>query len=70
MPRSVGVFRRAGFAVEPYPVDWRTRGPADLVRPAARAAEGLRRSDAALREWIGLFMYRLAGYTSELFPGP
>src|SRR5882672_9405032 len=25
MPRSVGIFRKAGFAVEPYPVDWRTR---------------------------------------------
>jgi len=23
MPRSIGLFRKAGFAVEPYPVDWR-----------------------------------------------
>jgi uncharacterized SAM-binding protein YcdF (DUF218 family) len=23
MPRSVGLFRKAGFPVEPYPVDWR-----------------------------------------------
>ena len=23
MPRSVGLFRKAGFDVEPYPVDWR-----------------------------------------------
>src|SRR5258708_26278314 len=29
MPRSVGLFRRAGFAVEPYPVDWRVRGGHD-----------------------------------------
>jgi uncharacterized SAM-binding protein YcdF (DUF218 family) len=26
MPRSVGAFRKAGFAVEPYPVDWRVGG--------------------------------------------
>ena len=26
MPRSVGLFRKAGFNVEPYPVDWRTKG--------------------------------------------
>ena len=26
MPRSVGLFRKAGFAVEPYPVDWRVGG--------------------------------------------
>ena len=26
MPRSVGLFRKAGFEVEPYPVDWRVGG--------------------------------------------
>src|SRR5262249_20121851 len=26
MPRAIGVFRAVGFAVEAYPVDWRTRG--------------------------------------------
>ena len=26
MPRAVGCFRRVGFDVEAYPVDWRTRG--------------------------------------------
>ena len=36
MPRSIGAFRKAGFAVEPYPVDWRTRGPADLLAPVWR----------------------------------
>ena len=30
MPRSVGLFRKAGFAVEPYPVDWRVGGRDDL----------------------------------------
>ncbi len=27
MPRAIAAFRAAGFAVEAYPVDWRTRGP-------------------------------------------
>ena len=27
MPRSIGIFRKVGFAVEPYPVDWRIGGP-------------------------------------------
>ena len=31
MPRSVGLFRKAGFAVEPYPVDWRVGGRDDLM---------------------------------------
>jgi len=70
MPRSIGVFRRVGFAVEAYPVDYRTRGIEDLARPFPSLGEGLRRGDTAMREWIGLLMYRLAGRTSELFPGP
>jgi uncharacterized SAM-binding protein YcdF (DUF218 family) len=70
MPRSIGVFRRVGFAVEAYPVDYRTRGTEDLARPFPSLGEGLRRGDTAVREWIGLVMYRLAGRTSELFPGP
>src|SRR5260221_1354410 len=30
MPRSIGLFRKAGFAVEPYPVDWRVGGREDF----------------------------------------
>jgi len=70
MPRSVGVFRRIGFMVEAYPVDYRTRGIEDLARPFPSLGEGLRRGDIAVREWIGLLMYRMAGRTDELFPGP
>jgi len=70
MPRSIGVFRRAGFPVEAYPVDWRTRGVSDLVRPFTNVGDGLRRTDTAAREWSGLAMYRLLGFTAELFPGP
>ena len=29
MPRAIAAFRAAGFPVEAYPVDWRTRGPID-----------------------------------------
>ena len=31
LPRAIGVFRKAGFAVEAYPVDWRTRGSEDVA---------------------------------------
>jgi uncharacterized SAM-binding protein YcdF (DUF218 family) len=69
MPRSVGVFRKAGFAVEAHPVDWRTRGgSADVLRPFPTVGDGLRRTDTAVREWIGLIVYWLTGRTSELFP--
>ena len=68
MPRSVGVFRAAGFPVEAFPVDYRTRGAIDLLRPFATLGDGLRRTDTATREWVGLVMYRLAGRSEELFP--
>ncbi len=70
MPRAIGVFRQAGFSVEAYPVDWRTRGPVDLWRPFDRASDGLRRTDVAMREWTGLVVYWLTGCTSALFPAP
>jgi uncharacterized SAM-binding protein YcdF (DUF218 family) len=70
MPRSIGVFRRAGFAVEAFPVDWRTRGPVDVLRPFATMGDGLRRADTAMREWVGLAAYWLTGRSSALFPGP
>ena len=70
MPRAIAVFRAAGFPVEAYPVDYRTRGAIDLTRPFASLGDGLRRIDTATREWVGLMMYRLTGRTAELFPAP
>lgn len=70
MPRSMGAFRQAGFYVEPWPVDYRTRGMVDLTRPFDKVSEGLRRVDTAMREWVGLFAYWLTGRTDALFPAP
>jgi uncharacterized SAM-binding protein YcdF (DUF218 family) len=70
MPRAMGAFRRAGFDVEPWPVDYRTRGSADLTRPFDKVSEGLRRVDVSAKEWVGLLAYWLAGRTDSLFPGP
>src|SRR5437016_121618 len=68
--RAMGVFRKVGFPVEAYPVDWRTRGAKDVLRPFATVGDGLRRSDTAMREWVGLAVYWLMGRSSELFPAP
>lgn len=70
MPRAVGIFRQAGFRVEAYPVDFRTKGREDLLVPFASLAAGLARTDVAAREWAGLFFSWLAGRTPDLFPGP
>jgi len=70
MPRSVGLFRKVGFPVEPYPVDWRVGGREDLISFTNVAGDGLGRTDTAVREWMGLVAYRLTGRTDELLPGP
>ena len=70
MPRAVGSFRKAGFAVEAYPVGWRTKGPRDLWSLNPSPVAGLIASDAAVKEWVGLLAYWLAGRSSALFPGP
>jgi uncharacterized SAM-binding protein YcdF (DUF218 family) len=70
MPRSVGLFRKVGFAVEPYPVDWRVGGRRDVLSFSNVAIDGLGRTDVAIREWIGLIAYRATGKIDELLPGP
>jgi uncharacterized SAM-binding protein YcdF (DUF218 family) len=72
MPRAIGAFRKAGFPVEAYPVDWLGgRGPSwRWLLPSLSFPAGWGAFDAAAKEWIGLGAYWLAGYSSELFPGP
>ena len=70
MPRSVGVFRQAGFMVEAYPVDFRTSGEGDRRQPFASLARGLARFDLAAKEWVGLLAYFAMGRMEALFPKP
>jgi uncharacterized SAM-binding protein YcdF (DUF218 family) len=70
MPRSVGLFRKTGFVVEPYPVDWRVGGRGDLLSFTNIAIDGLGRTDLAVREWMGLIAYRATGKIDDLLPGP
>jgi uncharacterized SAM-binding protein YcdF (DUF218 family) len=70
MPRSIGLFRKAGFAVEAYPVDWRVGAREDLFKYYVVANDGLQLVDTGVREWLGLIAYRVAGSTDALLPGP
>ena len=70
MPRSVGLFRKAGFAVEPYPVDWRvgeTRRPFRVRQ--RRRSTGWGETDIAMREWMGLIAYRVTGQNRRVASG-
>ncbi|MBY0501852.1 MAG: YdcF family protein [Alphaproteobacteria bacterium] len=69
MPRSVGLFRKAGFNVIPYPVDYHTPGKYEMW-----FFLGLKLSldgwHASSREWLGMFMNYLMGRSNELYPSP
>lgn len=70
MPRSIGVFRKLGFAVEPIrSIGARAAGSMPPF-PSSRISEGLTRADTAIHEWIGLVAYRLSGRIDECLPGP
>lgn len=70
MPRAVGVFRKAGFPVEPYPVGWHTLPGANIWFVPRDLLDGIGALDAASHELVGLFAYWITGRSSELFPGP
>jgi uncharacterized SAM-binding protein YcdF (DUF218 family) len=70
MPRSMGLFRTAGFDVIAWPVDYRTGGAADTTRFMSRLDEGVQRVDTVVKELCGLAIYRLRGWTDALVPGP
>lgn len=70
MPRSVGLFRKAGFDVVPWPVDYRTSGAEGIGLFRDNPADSLQTSTMAIREWIGLVAYRAAGRIDQILPGP
>lgn len=62
MPRAAAVFRKAGFEVIPYPVDYRASaipmGP-EAYFPSAHA---LMKVSVGVKEYIGIAVYSLRGY--------
>ncbi len=69
MPRAVGVFRKIGWPVIPYPVDYHTGGP-QTVTDLPDVAGNLAAIGDALKEWVGLVAYYLLDRTDELWPAP
>lgn len=69
MPRAVGCFRKAGWRVTPYPVDFQY-GPDESFGLRFRPLNGLWELSAALHAWLGLGAYWLTGRTDSFFPAP
>lgn len=69
MPRAVGIFRKIGWSLIPYPVDYQT-AEIELFADWPDVAANLENVGVALKEWIGLVVYYALDRTDELFPGP
>jgi uncharacterized SAM-binding protein YcdF (DUF218 family) len=70
MPRAMGLFRKAGFAVRAFPVDYHTFGDSRDFLPNREPVRGLKLFEVAVHEWIGLAAYRLTGKIDVWFPAP
>jgi uncharacterized SAM-binding protein YcdF (DUF218 family) len=71
MPRAIGMFRKAGFAVEPYPFDnLKKREWSQILTLNSTFLARVNQADSAFHEWAGLIAYRLRGITTELLPSP
>lgn len=70
MPRAIGVFRKAGFPVIAFPVDYRARRDVWRLEFPGGAVGALALVESAAHEWAGLVAYRLTGKTDALFPAP
>lgn len=69
MPRSMGVFRAAGWQPVPWPVNYTTGGGPRAWYDAPFPSR-LNQFEGGLREWLGLAVYRALGRTESLFPAP
>ena len=70
MPRSVGLFRKAGFDVVPWPTDYRGTGTEGFGITLHQPAENVTVVTLAIREWIVLAAYYLTGKIEDLLPAP
>jgi uncharacterized SAM-binding protein YcdF (DUF218 family) len=67
LPRAVAVFRHLGWDVIPFPAGYLSNGEAALDT-GFHLVDGLNLASVAIHEWGGLLVYRLLGYSDELFP--
>jgi uncharacterized SAM-binding protein YcdF (DUF218 family) len=71
MPRAVGCFRRAGWTIIPYPVDYHTAPKSRTIselRPGLLLVDNLALLTLALKEWLGLAAYYALGRIDTLLP--
>jgi len=65
VPRTVGIFSKAGWPVIPVPVAYKSDNDYNT-----HLSDDLAAVDRAAHEWTGLIVYRLTGKTDTFFPSP
>jgi len=65
VPRSVGIFSKAGWPVTPIPVAYKSDNDFDI-----HLSDDLSMADRVAHEYVGLIVYRITGKTDALFPSP
>jgi len=70
MPRAVGLFRKAGFEVIPYPVAFKSTGKSRQWYVPRTAGTALGNVESAVHEYVGLWVYHQTGRIDDLFPAP
>jgi uncharacterized SAM-binding protein YcdF (DUF218 family) len=68
MPRSVGLFRKVGVEVVPWPTDYRSAGNEGIGLDIVNPVLNLTTTGVAMKEWIGLAVYYWTGRIDTLFP--
>lgn len=66
MPRAIGCFRMVGIDALPYSVNYIRDGDYNFM--SLLCPGNLRELRTAIKEWIGLIIYKLSGYTHDFFP--
>lgn len=70
MPRAMGVARRLGWTMLPFPVDYglpQTSPGTELEFDFLGHLGGV---DRVVHQWVGLIAYRILGRTDAFYPGP
>jgi uncharacterized SAM-binding protein YcdF (DUF218 family) len=70
MPRAIGCFRHIGFDAVAYPVDFMTADQPTSLATFPTGSPALFLFDLAMKEWLGLLVYRMTGKIDTLLPGP
>lgn len=69
MPRAIGTFRKLGWTVIPYPVDYRRLGEGDEAF-GRNLGRGLNLLNISLREWLSLAHYYYSDRIDRILPAP